>query len=94
MRYRASEKREIIDLVERSSRPVRRTLERSGIPKSTGGYERYREGGYSALGDVPPSTTRVWNRLPEKLRESLHGRVLCAIPREDTWCPRPVFTGF
>ena len=73
MRYRASEKREIIDLVERSSLPVRRTLERLGIPKSTfyGWYERYREGGYTALADVRPSNTRVWNRLPEKIRESL-----------------------
>jgi putative transposase len=35
MRYRASEKREIIDLVERSSLPVRRTLGQLGIPKST-----------------------------------------------------------
>ena len=34
MRYRASEKREIIDLVERSSLPVRRTLSHLGIPKS------------------------------------------------------------
>ena len=60
MRCRASEKREIIDLVERSSLPVRRTLERLGISKSTfyGWYERYREGGYTALGDVPPSNTR------------------------------------
>ena len=32
MRYKASEKREIIDLVERSSLPVRRTLDRLGIP--------------------------------------------------------------
>ena len=35
MRYKASEKREIIELVERSSLPVRRTLDQLGIPKST-----------------------------------------------------------
>ena len=35
MRYRAAEKREIIDLVEHSSLPVRRTLNRLGIPRST-----------------------------------------------------------
>jgi transposase-like protein len=42
MRYKASEKREIIDLVEQSSLPVRRTLDQLGIPKSTfyGWYER------------------------------------------------------
>jgi len=34
MRYKASEKREIINLVERSSLPVRRTLDRLGIPKT------------------------------------------------------------
>jgi len=73
MRYRASEKREIIDLVERSSLPVRRTLDQLGIPKSTfyGWYERYREGGDGALADARPGCNRVWNRLPEKVRESL-----------------------
>ena len=73
MRYRASEKREIIDLVERSSLPVRRTLNQLGIPKSTfyGWYERYREGGDEALADVRPSCGEVWNRLPEQIRESI-----------------------
>jgi putative transposase len=33
MRYPASEKQEIIELVERSSLPVRRTLAQIGIPK-------------------------------------------------------------
>ena len=51
MRYSVSEKREIIDLVERSSLPVRRTLDQLGIPKSTfyGWYVRNREGGDEAL---------------------------------------------
>ena len=73
MRYRASEKREIIDLVERSSLPVRRTLNQLGIAKSTfyGWYERYREGGDEALADVRPRCGEVWNRLPEQIRESI-----------------------
>lgn len=73
MRYRAFEKREIIDLVERSSLPVRRTLSQLGIPKSTfyGWYKRYREGGDEALADASPNGNRVWNRLPEKVRESI-----------------------
>ena len=73
MRYRASEKREIIDLVERSSLPVRRTLDRLGIPKSTfyGWYERYREGGDTALEDTRPSGGKAWNRLPETRRQSI-----------------------
>jgi len=47
MRYTPSEKREIIDLVERSSLPVRRTLAQLDTPKSTfyGWCEQYREGG-------------------------------------------------
>ena len=51
MRYKASEKREIIELVENSSLSVRQTLDQLGIPKSTfyGWYERYREGGDEAL---------------------------------------------
>jgi transposase InsO family protein len=73
MRYKASEKREIIDLVERSTLPVRRTLDRLGIPKSTfyGWYERYREGGDAALEDTRPSGGKAWNRLPEKIRQSI-----------------------
>lgn len=73
MRYRAAEKREIIDLVERSSLPVRRTLDRLGIPKSTfyGWYERYREGGDTALEDARPKGDKAWNRLPETIRQSI-----------------------
>ena len=73
MRYPAAEKREIIDLVERSSLPVRRTLDRLGIPKSTfyGWYERFREGGDAALEDTPPSGGPIWNRLPQTIRQSI-----------------------
>lgn len=73
MRYSASEKREIIDLVENSSLSVRRTLEQLGIPRSTfyGWYERYREGGDDALVDGQPRCERIWNRIPDKVRESI-----------------------
>jgi len=73
MRYQASEKREIIDLVERSLLPVRRTLDQLGIPKSTfyGWYERYREGGDEALVDSRPQSDRIWNRIPDKVRDSI-----------------------
>jgi transposase-like protein len=73
MRYSASEKREIIDLVESSSLPVRRTLAQLGIPKSTfyGWYERYREGGDEALVDGQPRIVRVWNRIPDNVRDQL-----------------------
>ena len=44
MRYPASEKLEIIRLVERSNLPVRRTLAKLGIPTTTfyRWYDRYR----------------------------------------------------
>jgi integrase len=73
MRYKAAEKREIIDLVENSALPVRRTLDRLGIPKSTfyGWYERYCEGGDDALVDGQPRSTAIWNRIPDAVRESI-----------------------
>jgi transposase-like protein len=72
MRYKASEKREIIDLVENSALPVRWTLDQLGIPKSTfyGWYERYREGGDEALVDGQPRSAAFWNRIPDTVREA------------------------
>ena len=45
MRYPASEKLEIIRLVEQSHLPVQRTLEKLGIPRATfyRWYDRYRD---------------------------------------------------
>ena len=73
MRYSAAEKREIIDLVESSSLPVRRTLDQLGIPKSTfyGWYERFREGGDEALVDCQPRSERTWNQIPNTVREAI-----------------------
>ena len=53
MRYPASEKLEIIRLVEQSELPVRRTLGQFGIPRSTfyQWYDRYQTGGSEALED-------------------------------------------
>ena len=66
MRYTAPEKLEIIELVERSSLSVRRTLAPMGVPRSTfyGWYRRYAEGGVKALADRPPRPQRAWNRIP------------------------------
>ena len=68
MRYQASEKLEIIRLVEQSSLPVRRTLSQLSIRKSTfyGWYRRYVEGGLDALKDQAPQPARVWNKVPEQ----------------------------
>ena len=71
MRYPASEKLEIIQLVEQSHLPVRRTLEKLGIPRPTfyRWYDRYRAGGPEALEDRRPRPGRVWNRIPDEVRD-------------------------
>ena len=53
MRYPASEKLEIIRLVEKSHLPVRRTLDKLGIPGTTfyRWYDRYRAFGTEGLAD-------------------------------------------
>ena len=50
MRYPASEKAEIIKLVEQSRLPAKRTLDKLGIPRATfyRWYDRYRDGGPEA----------------------------------------------
>ena len=71
MRYSASEKLEIIWLVEQSSLPVKRTLEKLGIPRATfyRWYDLYRSGGPEALSDRSPRPDRVWNRIPDMVCE-------------------------
>jgi len=73
MRYPASEKLEIIRLVEESTLPVRRTLEKIGIPRATfyRWYDLYDTGGPEALEDQQPKPDRVWNRIPDDVRERI-----------------------
>ena len=73
MRYPASEKLEIIWLVEQSHLPVRRTLERLGIPRATfyRWYDLYQSGGPEALEDRPSRPRRVWNRIPDEVRRQI-----------------------
>jgi len=73
MRYPASEKLEIIRLVEESTLPVRRTLEKIGIPHATfyRWYDLYYTGGPEALEDQRPKPDRVWNRIPDDVRERI-----------------------
>ena len=73
MRYPASEKLEIIRLVEGSHLPTKRTLDKLGIPRTTfyRWYDRYLAGGPDALEDRSPKPSRVWNRLPEPVREKI-----------------------
>ena len=73
MRYPASEKLEIIRLVEQSHLPARRTLAKLGIPKTTfyRWYDRYRAFGEAGLEDRRPQPGWVWNRIPDEVRERL-----------------------
>ena len=71
MRYPASENLEIIQLVEKSHLPVCRTLDKLGIPRPTfyRWYDRYQSGGPAALEDRRPQAGRVWNRIPDDVRD-------------------------
>jgi putative transposase len=73
MRYPASEKLEIIRLVEESALPVRRTLEKIGVPHATfyRWCDLYQTGGPEALEDQQPKPDRVWNRIPADVRECI-----------------------
>jgi transposase-like protein len=102
MRYPASEKLEIIRLVEQSHLPARRTLEKLGIQPSRFycWYDRLQNGGPEALEDKAPRPRRVWNRIPEVIRKQIvnwpwtspsyrHGNWLRALPiRPTTLCQR------
>src|SRR3984957_14991126 len=73
MRYPASEKAEIIQLVEQSHLPAKRTLDKLGIPRATfyRWYDRYRESGPEALADHRSRPDRVWNRIPVNFRRQI-----------------------
>jgi putative transposase len=73
MRYPASEKLEIIRLVEQSHLPARRTLRQLGVPPATfyRWLDRYQRGGPEALADRPSRPDRVWNRIPEAQRAGI-----------------------
>ena len=67
MRYPASEKLEIIGLVERSHLPAKQTLDRLGIARPTfyRWYDLYLRFGEDALEDRRPGPRRGWNRIPD-----------------------------
>ncbi|EIM73552.1 ISCc3, transposase OrfB [Nitratireductor aquibiodomus RA22] len=73
MRYPASEKLEIIRLLEQSHLPARRTLEKLGIPRSTFNrwYDRFLTGGVDALEDRKLCPRQVWNRIPDQVRDQI-----------------------
>jgi transposase-like protein len=92
MRYPASEKLEIIHLVEQSHLPVRRTLDKLGIQPSRfyRWYDRLQTGGPEALEDKVPRPKRVWNRIPDAIRE----RIVQMALDEPELSPRELATRF
>jgi putative transposase len=92
MRYPASEKAEIIQLVEQSALPVKRTLEKLGIPRATfyRWYDLYHTGGPETLDDRRPRPDRVWNRIPDDIRE----RILRLALDEPALSPRELAVRF
>ena len=73
MRYSASEKYEIIQLVERSDLSVRKTLAHLDIHRSTfyNWLQRYRDEGVDGLNDMKPVTDSAWNKIPAVHRTAI-----------------------
>ena len=63
-----------------------------GIPKSTfyAWYDRYQSGGLDALEDHRPKPSRVWNRIPDNVRE----KILELALDEPALSPREVAVAF
>ena len=74
MRYPASEKLEIIRLVEQSHLGVKRTLAKIGVSRSTfyRWYDLYRRFGEVGLEDRRAGPKRpAWNRIPDEVRAEI-----------------------
>jgi transposase InsO family protein len=73
MRYPATEKLEIIRLVEGSHLPARQTLDKLGIPRPTfyRWYDRFQTHGVEGLEDRHSAPSRVWNRIPDDVRDRI-----------------------
>jgi len=73
MRYSASDKYEIIQLVQNSDLSVRQTLARLDIHKSTfyNWLKRYQENGIDGLEDKKPMPQSVWNKVCDEHRGAI-----------------------
>jgi transposase-like protein len=73
MRYPASEKLEIIRMIEQSHLPAKKMLDQLGIARRTfyRWYDRYLEGGPEALEDRPSRPSRVWNRIGDNIQAQI-----------------------
>jgi putative transposase len=89
-RCSASEKYQLIRLVEESALPVKRTLAEIGLPSSTfyRWYEAYQREGMAGLTDRSSQPRQFWNRIPEAVREQVVRIALAQpelSPRELAW---------
>ena len=73
MRRTASEKMEIIRLVEDSDLPVQETLRQLGVPRSTfyGWYQRYQVEGFDGLHDQKPAPRPRWNAILKAVQKEV-----------------------
>ena len=92
MRYPASEKLEIIRLLEQSHLGVGSTLDKLGIPKTTfyRWYDRFLAFGDAGLEDRNSSPGRVWNRIPDDVR----GQIIDLALEETQLSPRELAVRF
>lgn len=72
-RTSASEKYEIIRLVEGSALPVKQTLAELGVPRSAfyRWYEQYQWAGMEGLADQSSQPRQFWNRIPDSVRDQM-----------------------
>jgi putative transposase len=89
-RTSASEKYEIIRLVEDSALPVKQTLTEIGVPRSTfyRWYEQYQRDGMNGLQDRSSQPRQFWNRIPDSVRDQVVHIALAQpelSPRELAW---------
>jgi len=82
MRRSASEKMEIIRIVQDSELGVKQTLEELGISRSTFyvWYKHYLEDGFEGLKPKSPNRKSFWNKIPEKEKKKVRD---IALEKED-----------
>ena len=73
MRYSASDKYEIIKLIQNSDLSVRQTLKRLSIHSSTfyNWLGRYEQNGIDGLADRKPQPKAIWNKIEPTHRDAI-----------------------
>jgi transposase-like protein len=73
MRYSASDKYEIIQLIQNSDLSVRQTLKRLSIHRSTfyNWLGRYEQNGIDGLADRKPQPKAIWNKIEPTHRDAI-----------------------